>query len=220
MGNCFTNSRPEDDLRASSFGPVKDASTQKKNHKNVFKQSAGKILSLFTIILAPEYMIESRVSLGQAAKENTQLILENQQSNNKSLHSNMLTTDQTAFSNFNKSSMGGIKQQEYVDNFEQGKFTFEPNHNKHIQQFVGVSGAAGHGLGHDLNDAGVSFGGAHRLDAGSAHMSFSGNDLSQKNMKSFHQSRNDDDQEGSIDTHNIHEIIKEQSLEEDDHSLQ
>lgn len=41
MGNCFTNSRPEDDLRGtlSSFGPVKDQ--PKKNHKNPFKQNAG-----------------------------------------------------------------------------------------------------------------------------------------------------------------------------------
>lgn len=37
MGNCFTNSRPEDDLRTNSFGPVKDTTPQKKKAKNVFK---------------------------------------------------------------------------------------------------------------------------------------------------------------------------------------
>jgi hypothetical protein len=36
MGNCFTNSRSEEDLRSNGgIGPVKEQS--KKNHKNPFK---------------------------------------------------------------------------------------------------------------------------------------------------------------------------------------
>lgn len=46
MGNCFSNSRPEDDLRNNSIGPVKDTSTNKK-HVNVFKQSTNSGGKLF-----------------------------------------------------------------------------------------------------------------------------------------------------------------------------
>lgn len=100
-----------------------------------------------------------------------------------------------------------FKQDQVLDDqFNQGKFTFEPNQKQPIHQFA---------AGHEIVDAGISFGGAHRLDNGSTNMSFSGNDISNKNMKSFHQSRNDGAAGNDDDAQNDN-IIKEQSVEEED----
>ncbi|CDW72277.1 UNKNOWN [Stylonychia lemnae] len=115
MGNCFSNSRPEDDLRShNGIGPVKEQ--QKKNHKNPFKQN-------------------------QKSKQ------------------------------VNQSPIG---KSDYLEQFNQGKFTFEPNGKQPIHQVVG----------NDISDNGVSFGGANRLQEN--HLSFNQVDGLSKFQKSFY----------------------------------
>lgn len=72
---------------------------------------------------------------------------------------------------------------EEIDQFNQGKFTFEPNYKQPLHNAVGGA--------NDIGGEGVSFGGANKFpDAISDHLSYSNaNDASAKHLRSQHQSR-------------------------------
>ena len=103
------------------------------------------------IIIAPSYVIESRVSLGQAAREHTRHILNEKTKDEKvTIESDRVNNDS------NKTTRDGDNQ----DCFQSGKFTFEPEF-KPIQKAVAATQQ-------DLIDSGVSFGAGHKLGLSTA----------------------------------------------------
>ena len=70
---------------------------------------------------------------------------------------------------------------EEIDQFNQGKFTFEPNYKQPLHNAVG--------LAHDIGGEGVSFGGENKFPDGISdhHMSYRNvNDGSAKHLRSQH----------------------------------
>ncbi|CDW91484.1 UNKNOWN [Stylonychia lemnae] len=136
MGNCCVQEKPVQDLRDSNT-----QSTNTSTQKNQSKKSANNPI---------KQNRENRVSFGQAAKENTQKILESNGQKNSSL-------DQAV--NL------GTHHRESIDQFNNGKFTFEPNSKLNINH-----------NDNQIGDQAVSFGLAgvmnNKLGGADSHYSY------------------------------------------------
>eukprot|EP00347_Sterkiella_histriomuscorum_P008461 403345012 len=159
MGNCCVQEKPVTDLRE------RNSVTNAANSK---RQGKGKAKNPFKQNQAPQYKIESRVSIGQAARENTQQILEQKQHQDQiknSLNTNQTDSQQTGTAtgsgnngvqpvDINTLMAASTLPRESIDQFNNGKFTFEPSN-----RLLGVQGVQNQNDQNQLTgDNPVSFG--------------------------------------------------------------